>query len=146
MRTHIPITIEGNLTGPPVSGATEAGKAWTRLRVAVNDRRLNPNTNTWEDGAVVYHDVVTFGAQAAHVKASLDEGDPVLVHGNLRFDLYDNPTTGKISEVRQIVADTVAVSLRHREVSIQRPHTAEATPEAVPQHAAGPAPSVTAAL
>lgn len=120
MNTDIPLTIDGNLTADPETGVSASGKPWARLRVAVNDRRLSETTNQWEDAGTVFHDVAVFGKQAEHVARSLHEGDTVLVAGKLRFGMYDNPDTGQVRETRQIIADTVAVSLRYRDVTIDR--------------------------
>ena len=70
MSTRIPVTIEGNLTADPEVGRAENGTDWTRLRVAVNDRRLNEQTQEWEDAGVVFHDVIN----VKHARKAAEQG------------------------------------------------------------------------
>lgn len=134
MTTKIPVTIEGNLTGDPEYGTGESGTGYARFTVAVNDRRLNRETNLWEDGATVFHRVVAFDRQAQHVADSLRKGDSVLVSGELRFGNYIDKETGNSRETRDIVADNVGASLKFANVSLERAPKANG-PAA---HASGP--------
>lgn len=134
MATKIPVTIEGNLTGDPEHGASDAGNEYARFTVAVNDRRLNETTGRWEDAGTVYHRVVVFSQQSRHVSESLRKGDSVLVAGDLRFGSYTDKETGQTRETRDIVADTVGASLRYTSVNVTRAPKAT-SPET---HASGP--------
>ena len=143
MATKIPVTIEGNLTGDPEHGAGESGNEYARFTVAVNDRRLNETSGRWEDAGTVFHRVVVFDKQAAHVARSLRKGDNVLVAGDLRFGTYTDRETGQSRETRDIVADNVGASLKFAGVTVDRAPKAErpgadATgPTAVPASYAG---------
>ena len=119
MSTRIPVTIEGNLTADPEHDTSENGVEYARLTVAVNDRRLNEQTGKWEDAGTVFHRAVVFNDQARHVVDSLRKGDSVLVAGDLRFGSYKDKE-GAERESRDIVADTVAASLRFATVSVER--------------------------
>lgn len=119
MRTEIPVTIEGNLTADPESGSSDSDVQYARFSVAVNDRRLNEDTKQWEDGNTIFHPVVAFNDQARHIVDSLGKGDSVVVVGKLRFGTYTDKE-GHTRETRDIVADTVAASLRFATVSVQR--------------------------
>lgn len=134
MTTKIPVTIEGNLTGDPEHGASDAGNEYARFTVAVNDRRLNETTGRWEDAGTVYHRVVVFSQQSRNVAASLRKGDAVLVAGDLRFGTYTDNETGQSRETRDIVADNVGASLKYASVAVDR--APKATSPAA--HAAGP--------
>jgi single-strand DNA-binding protein len=118
MPTQIPVTIEGNLTADPEHDTSENGVEYARFSVAVNDRRLNEDTNKWEDAGTVFHRVVVFNDQARHVVDSLRKGDSVLVAGDLRFGSYTDKDDN-VRESRDIVADTVAASLRFATVNIE---------------------------
>ena len=119
MSTKIPVTIEGNLTADPEHDTSGTGVEYTRFSIAVNDRRLNEQTNRWEDAGTVFHRVVVFNDQARHVIDSLRKGDSVLVAGDLQFGTFtDNDEN--IRESRDIVADTVGASLRFATVSVDR--------------------------
>lgn len=117
MGTKIPVTIEGNLASDPEVGVSNNGTEWARFSVAVNDRRLNEETQQWENGDVVFHNVATFGRQAKNVAESLKKGDSVLVTGDLRFSTFTDKD-GNTREQRQIVADNVAASLKFTTVQI----------------------------
>lgn len=134
MSTRIPLTIEGNLVSDPEPGVSANQTEWTRFRIAVNERRLNEETKQWEDGDSVFHDVAVFGKQAKHAAASLRKGDAALVAGHLRFGSYVDKETGAARETRQVVADTVAASLKHNDVEVVRSPKAK-SPEL---HATGP--------
>jgi len=120
MTTRIPVTIEGNLTGDPEHGASESGNEYARFTVAVNDRRLNETTGRWEDAGTVFHRVVVFDKQAAHVARSLRKGDAVIVAGDLRFGTYADKETGQTRETRDVVADSVGASLKYAAVAVER--------------------------
>lgn len=134
MTTKIPVTIEGNLTGDPEHGASDSGNEHARFTVAVNDRRLNETTNTWEDAATVYHRVVVFNQQSRNVADSLRKGDAVLVAGDLRFGTYTDKESGQTRETRDIVAENVGASLKFQSVDVMRAPKAN-SPEA---QASGP--------
>lgn len=119
MSTRIPITVDGNLTADPETGVSEKGMDWTRLRVAVNDRRLNEETQQWEDGRVVFHDVVAFGAQAGNVAASLRKGDAVLAVGEMQISTYMDKNNQE-REDRKVIASVVGAPLRYNTVQIDR--------------------------
>ncbi|MBG6055302.1 single-strand DNA-binding protein [Salinibacterium sp. CAN_S4] len=119
MSTKIPVTIEGNLTADPEHGTSENQVDYARFSVAVNDRRLNEQTNKWEDAGTVFHRVVVFNEQARHVVGSLRKGDQVLVAGDLRFGTFTDKDEN-VRESRDIVADTVGASLRFATVNIER--------------------------
>lgn len=120
MTTRIPLTIEGNLTNDPEHGIADSGVEYTRFSVAVNDRRRNETTGAWEDAGTVFHRVATFGRQSRNVVDSLRKGDTVLVSGDLKFTSFVDAQTGNTRESREILADTVAASLKFATVEVDR--------------------------
>jgi single-strand DNA-binding protein len=128
----------GNLTADPEHGRGESGNEYARFTVAVNDRRLNQSTGLWEDAGTVFHRVVVFDNQAAHVAESLHKGDSVIVAGDLRFGTYVDKE-GQTRESRDIVADNVGASLKFADVAIER------SPKADGPAAHAPGPSATPA-
>lgn len=137
MSTRIPVTLEGNLTADPEHGTAQNGTDWARFQIAVDGRRQDPETGEWENTDPVFHRISVFNTQARNAVASLKKGDRALVVGDLRFGNYE----GK--ETREVVADTVAASLRFTSVSVDRSPKAKG-PEA---DATGPiaAPAATGA-
>ena len=118
MAVKIPITVEGNLGADPEFG-TKDDRAYAPLLIVENDRRLNEQTNEWEDvGEPVFHNAVVFGRQAENVSRSLQKGDGVLVTGDLHFKPYE--TDGQRRQSTQIIATAVGPSLRHATAQVQR--------------------------
>lgn len=141
MTTKIPVAIEGNLTSDPEHGRSDGGNNWARFTVAVNDRRLNETTGTWEDSGTVFHRVVAFNQQASHIATSLRKGDNVIVAGELRFGTYTDKDSGQSRETRDIIADNVGASLKFSNIGIDRAPKANgpvaAGPLAAPTETAG---------
>ena len=136
MTTRIRVTLEGNLTSDPEHGGSDNGTEYARFTVAVNDRRLNETTGTWEDAGTVFHRVVVFNQQARNVADSLHKGDAVIVAGDLRFGTYTDKETGQTRETRDVVADNVGASVKFQTVTVAR------TPKAEGPAAHDPGPSV----
>jgi single-strand DNA-binding protein len=57
------VVLTGNLTADPGLRPTPGGAPVARLRLAVNTRRRNSSTGTWEEKPN-YFDVTVWGAQA----------------------------------------------------------------------------------
>lgn len=136
MTAKIPVTLEGNLTGDPELGLSDAGNEYARFTVAVNDRTLNKMTGLWEDGPTQFHRVVTFNQQARNVANSLHKGDTVVVVGNLRFGTYIDKETGQTREAHDVAAENVGASLKFATVSVER--TPKANGPAADRSATGP--------
>ena len=119
MNTRIPVTIEGNLTADPEHETSGKGTDYARFSLAVNDRRLNEETQKWEDAGTVYHRVVVFEPQARNVVDSLHKGDAVLVSGELRFGSYTDKDD-HVRETRDVIADSIGASLRFATATIDR--------------------------
>ncbi|MFB8191367.1 single-stranded DNA-binding protein [Microbacterium sp. NPDC055988] len=117
MAVKVPITVEGNLGKDPELGEKD-GRPYARLLVVENDRRFNDQTKEWEDvGEPIFHNTVVFGRLAENVKASLREGNAVVVSGDLHFTSYEKD--GQRRQGTQIVASTVAPSLKFATAQVQ---------------------------
>jgi len=120
MAVQVPITVEGNLTGDPELGETEAGKPFARFSVAVNDRRYDEEAKQWENtGDPVFHRATVFGRQAENVAASLRKGDTVIVSGALQFQSWEDVEGNKHTGT-QILAHQVGPSLRFNQATLHR--------------------------
>jgi single-strand DNA-binding protein len=119
------ITIAGNLVDDPQLRFTTSGQAVALLRIASTPRRRD-RVGQWSDGNTTFLDAEAWGTPATNAAECLAKGDRVVVTGRIRTDVYtpdEGPNAG--TEVRRlrIVADEVAVSLRHataRPVRAQR--------------------------
>lgn len=100
------VCISGNLTRDPELRSTGSGMAILQLRMAVNDRRKNPQSGEWED-APNYVDVVVFGQRAESLSRFLSKGSKIMVDGKLRWSEWDDKETGKKRSKIEVVADDI---------------------------------------
>ena len=100
------VCISGNLTRDPEMRATGSGMAIMQIRMAVNDRRKNPQSGEWED-APNYVDVVVFGQRAESLSRFLSKGSKIIVDGKLRWSEWDDKTSGAKRSKLEVVADDI---------------------------------------
>ncbi len=105
------ITIVGNLTDDPELRYTPNGVAVTNMRVAVNRRIRNSQTNEWDDKLDGFFTVNVWRDHAENVAESLKRGTRVLVQGRLISRSYEDKE-GQTRWVTEIEADEVCPSLR----------------------------------
>lgn len=129
------VALECRLADDPALRFAQSGNAVAKLRVVASDRRLNQQTNQWEDGDTLWVDVTAFGKLAENVCESVQKGDLLLVQGRMRTEEWDDRETGAKRSKIALIADSIGASLQFR----QLPH-AGATHEA---RAARPAPAST---
>lgn len=105
------ITIVGNLTDDPELRFTPNGVPVANVRVAVNRRKRNAQTNEWEDSLDGYFTVNVWRDYAQNVADSLQRGARVLVSGRLTSRSYQDKD-GNTRWVTEIEADEICPSLR----------------------------------
>ncbi|MDQ3709786.1 MAG: single-stranded DNA-binding protein [Actinomycetota bacterium] len=119
MATDNVITIVGNLTDDPELRYTPAGAAVANLRVAVNQRFFNKETNQWDDRLDGFFTVNVWRDYAENVADSLHRGTRVLVTGRLRSRSYEDKE-GQTRWVTEIEADEVCPSLKWATAKIEK--------------------------
>jgi single-strand DNA-binding protein len=100
------VVITGNLTQDPELRHTGGGTAVCELRVAVNTRRKNGQTNEWEDKPN-YFNVTVWGAQGENCANYLSKGRPVAVEGRLDWREWEAKDGSGKRQAVQIVANSV---------------------------------------
>ncbi len=113
------LTLSGNLTSAPKSGATRAGDTWARIRVASTSRMFDRSDNQWRDGATVFMDVICWRRLADNVVLSLEKGDRVVVVGKLRQGSYDDQQ-GVRHTSYEVEADSVGPDLSKSAANVIR--------------------------
>ncbi|MFJ5638692.1 single-stranded DNA-binding protein [Streptomyces sp. NPDC093223] len=78
------LTGVGRLTADPEMSFTQTGKAVANVSLAFNSRRLNPQTQQWEDGEVFFIRGSVWERLAENVVETLAKGMEVLVTGEIR--------------------------------------------------------------
>ncbi|MFE9906449.1 single-stranded DNA-binding protein [Streptomyces achromogenes] len=83
------LTGVGRLTADPELRFTQSQKAVASVNLAFNSRRLNKQTNQWEDGDVFYIRGTAWERLAENVAESLAKGMEVIVTGEIRTESWE---------------------------------------------------------
>ena len=78
------VVVSGNLTRDPELRQLAGGNSVCKLRIAVNTRKKDRDTNQWSD-VPNYFDVTVWGAQGENVAKYLQKGSPLLIDGRLEW-------------------------------------------------------------
>lgn len=119
------VTIVGNVVREPELRFTNSGLANATFSVAVNRRRLNQQTQEWEENTSFF-DVVCWRELAENASGSLEKGSRVIVSGRLEQRTWESNEGEKRSKV-QVVADELGVSLRWATVTAVKNERRSAT-------------------
>jgi single-strand DNA-binding protein len=84
-----PMTGVGRLTADPELRFTQAGKAVASIALAFNSRRLNQQTQQWEDGDTFFVRGTVWERLAENAAESLAKGMEVIVIGDLRTERWE---------------------------------------------------------
>ncbi|MGW1661027.1 single-stranded DNA-binding protein [Streptomyces microflavus] len=79
----------GRLTADPDLRFTSASKAVASIPLAFNSRRLNQQTQQWEDGDVFYVRGTAWERLAENAAETLEKGMEVIVTGELRTESWE---------------------------------------------------------
>lgn len=113
-----PITFTGNLTNDPELKFTGQGQALVNFTVAVNERKLNKETNQWEDGDSTFFNCSAFRQLAENVADSLGRGMRVIVSGKIKQRSYEKD--GQKFTVFQVEVDEVGPSLKYASAKVTK--------------------------
>jgi single-strand DNA-binding protein len=78
------VVLSGNLTKDPELRQLAGGNSVCKLRIAVNTRKKDRDSNQWSDHPN-YFDVTVWGAQGENVAKYLTKGSPLLIDGRLEW-------------------------------------------------------------
>ncbi|MDF2712730.1 MAG: single-stranded DNA-binding protein [Nonomuraea muscovyensis] len=114
------VTIDGNITADPELRYTQAGVPVATFNVAHTPRRLNKQTQEWEDaGDTLFLRVNVWREQGENVSASLKKGNAVQVIGRLVARNWEKDGQPRTSI--ECDADIVSLDLRRQRIdSVQR--------------------------
>lgn len=99
------VILTGNLTRDPETRTMPSGGSVTSLRIAVNGRRKNNQTQQWEDKPN-YFDVTVWGAQGENVSRYLTKGSGIAIDGRLDWREWQDQQGNKRQSV-EVIADNV---------------------------------------
>lgn len=86
------------------------GASVATFRVASTSRRFR--NNEWSDGTTTWYQVKAWRKLAEHVAASINRGEPVVVHGRLEADVWKKED-GSVSTQLVVTATSVGHDLTH---------------------------------
>jgi single-strand DNA-binding protein len=112
------VTLVGNLTKEPELRFTNQGRAQAIFSIAVNRRRLNQQTQEWEE-STSFFEVICWGDLADNVASSLEKGSRAIVFGRLEQRTWETPEGERRSKI-QVVAEEVGPSLRWATADVHR--------------------------
>jgi len=115
----IATTIVGNTTADAELRYTQAGLAVAGFTVAVNERKLNRETNTWEDGDTTFVRCSVWREMAEQVASSIPKGTRVIVTGKIKMQEYENKEGVKVQALEMQV-DEIGPSLRYASAVVTR--------------------------
>src|ERR1700682_1366682 len=103
------VMLIGRLTRDPEARTFANGGKVTKFGFAVNNSKKNPQTGQWED-VPVFLDCEAFnrgdnGTLADRIETTLRKGQQIYIDGHLRFDQWDDKTTGQKRSALKIVVD-----------------------------------------
>ena len=98
------VNISGHLTRDPELRMTPKGTQVLSFGIAVNDRRLNRETNQWEDYPN-FVECTMFGTRAEAVGRIVRKGMKVSIDGKLRFNQWETKDGEHRSNVEIIIEE-----------------------------------------
>lgn len=125
------VTVAGNLTADPSMGTTRGGDPFANFRVAVNHGYYDRERGVWLDTGTSFYRVSTFRHLAVNVVESLTKGTPVVVHGRLRVNQWENGD--KQGTEAHITAVSVGPNIAFGQAdftAVRRPHFSGIDPSA----------------
>ncbi|MET7412481.1 single-stranded DNA-binding protein [Streptomyces rubiginosohelvolus] len=103
------LTGVGRLTNDPELRFTSSSKAVASIPLAFNSRRLNRQTQEWEDGDVLYVRGTAWERLAENAAETLAKGMEVIVTGELRTESWEKD--GQKHERTALLIRSIAPSL-----------------------------------
>jgi single-strand DNA-binding protein len=103
----------GRLTADPEMRFTPNGVGILTVNLAFNSRRLNKQTQEWEDGDVFYVRGTAFKQLADNSVETLKKGMEVNVAGRLKTDQWEDKQTGEKRSAVSLLIDSIGPNLAY---------------------------------
>lgn len=131
------ITGTARLVADPELRFTSSGKAVGTIRLAFNSRRLNQQTQQWEDGDTFWVRGTIWEAMAENIVESLAKGMEVLVTGELRTESWEKD--GVKHQAPALAIRSIGPNLAYAVATVSKPAREQAPANGQQQR--GPAPA-----
>lgn len=110
----------GRLTEDPELRFSASGVAVCSVSLAFNSRKLNRDTQQWEDDAVFFVRGKAFKDLAENVANSLSKGDEVQVSGRLKTERWQDKQTGQNRSSTELILDSIGPNLAYATATVQK--------------------------
>lgn len=124
--SDIYVTLSGNVTKDPEQFRFADGSRVTTMRMAVNRRFLDPQSNTWQNRDTTFYTIRCFRRLGDNVQQSIRKGQPVVVYGRLRVKQYER--NGEQRYWVEVEAISVGHDLKYGITAFERPFRSYAHP------------------
>jgi single-strand DNA-binding protein len=98
------VTLLGNLTRDPELRTTPSGFTLCDVRIAVNERVKNQQTDEWMDRPNFFN-VTIWGKIGENVHRQCSKGSVLLVEGKLRWREWDDQNTGQKRQAVDVIGE-----------------------------------------
>ncbi|MCM2394370.1 single-stranded DNA-binding protein [Streptomyces albipurpureus] len=126
----------GRLTADPELRFTQSGKAVASVPLAFNSRRLNKQTNEWEDGDVFYIRGTAWERLAENIAETFAKGMEVIVTGELRTESWEKD--GQKHERPSLMIRSIGPSLAFAVAAVSKDAASQSGGQRPPQSSARP--------
>lgn len=110
----------GRLTAAPELRFTGGGMAICMVALAFNSRKLNRDTNQWEDADVFYVRGTAFKQLAENAAECLMKGMEVHVSGRLKTEQWADKQSGDKRSVTSLLLDSIGPNLAFATATVQK--------------------------
>ena len=121
------ITLTGRLVADPELKFTAKGDAVCNLRVVTSARRLNKQTDKWEDVDTTFWQVAAWRQLGENVAESLTKGDQVVIVGKVKSrewqDNDGNKRTAWEVDAQHVAVDLSRATAKPQRISREAPAT-----------------------
>lgn len=100
------VMLIGRLTRDPETRTSQGGHETAKFGFAVNNKKKNQQTGQYEDEPV-FIETVSFGKVAGLVSEYLRKGSQAYIEGHLRFEQWNDKSTGQKRSQLMVVVDSV---------------------------------------
>lgn len=105
------LTGTGRLTYDPELKISQNGVPVCQISLAFNSRKLNKQTQQWEDGDTYFVRAIAFNALAENITETLTKGMEVNVTGTVRTERWEKD--GVKHEMSKLIIDSIGPNLAY---------------------------------
>lgn len=110
----------GRLTVDPELRFAPSGVAVCSLNLAFNSRKLNKQTNEWEDGDVLFIRGTVFRQDAENAAETYSRGMEVVVSGRVKLDQWEDKETGQKRSAPSLLIDSIGPSTKYATATVKK--------------------------